>query len=149
MDKANTGLYPNQLYSISTAMDKTYVLDCSLSEDPARKYTGCLWRFTGDKNQKFLVNKIHDDFYEIVESFSGRVMQVKNSKINNGAKIVFEPKSNRPNEWWQLIPVKKTNEAYKDMNAFYFRSFCGKTIDVKHAKATNDAEVFQYDYNGN
>ena len=35
------------------------------------------------------------------------------------------------------------------MKAYYFRSFCGKTIDVKHAKAADDAEVFQYDYNGN
>lgn len=47
-------------------MDKTYVLDCSLNEDPTKKYTACLWRFTGNPNQKFKVNKLHDDFYEIV-----------------------------------------------------------------------------------
>ncbi len=87
----------NQLYTISTAMDKTYVLDCSMNEDPSKKYTCCLWKFNGNPNQKFKINKLHDDYYEIVETFSSRVMQVKNSKINNGAKIVFESKSNKPN----------------------------------------------------
>ena len=76
-------------------------------------------------------------------------MQVKDTKINNGAKIIFGPRRNQPNEWWQLIPVAKTHEQYNGVNAYFFRSFCGKTIDVKHAKATTDAEVFQYDYNGN
>ncbi len=36
-------------------------------------------------------------------------MQVKDSKINNGAKIIFDQRRNQPNEWWQLIPVWKTN----------------------------------------
>jgi hypothetical protein len=76
-------------------------------------------------------------------------MQVRNSKINNGAKIVFAPRTNQSNEKWQLIPVEKTDESYKDKKAYYFRSFCGKTIDVMHAKAVSDAEIMQYDYNGN
>lgn len=98
----------NNIYSIYSGIDKTFVLDCSQNNDPTKKFTACLWKYSGDPNQKFKVNKLPNDFYEIFEQ-SGKVLQVKDSKVNNGAKIVFEQRKNQPNEWWQLIPVSKTN----------------------------------------
>lgn len=103
-------LLENRPYTISTALDKSFVLDCSQNDDLNKKYSACLWKRSNDLNQKFKVFRHHDNFYEIVELKSNQVMQVKDSKINNGARIIFGPKRNQYNEWWQLIPVRKTNE---------------------------------------
>lgn len=78
----------NNFYSVYSGLDKTFVLDCSQSNDPSKKFTACLWKYNGDPNQKFKINKLDNDYYEILES-SGKVLQVKDSKLNNGAKIVF------------------------------------------------------------
>lgn len=59
-------LRPNAIYSIYSAMDKSFVLDCSQSNDPSKKFNACLWKSTGDLNQKFYLNKLPNGFYEII-----------------------------------------------------------------------------------
>ncbi len=56
----------NNIYSIYTAMDKTFVLDCSQSDDPVKNFTACLWKYTGDANQKFIINRLPNGYYEII-----------------------------------------------------------------------------------
>lgn len=59
-------LKPSTLYSIYTAMDRTFVLDCSQSNDPSKKSNACLWKYTGDQNQKFYLNRLPNGFFEII-----------------------------------------------------------------------------------
>ena len=89
--EANT-LSPNTLYTIKSGLDHNFVLDCSQSNDPTKKLSACLWKNTGDQNQKFQISKRdnNSDFYIIRTQGTNKVMQIKDSKINNGAKIVFE-----------------------------------------------------------
>jgi len=61
--KGQVTLNTNNLYSIYTAMDKTFVLDCSQNNDTTKKFTACLWKYNGDPNQRFRATKLPNDYY--------------------------------------------------------------------------------------
>jgi hypothetical protein len=48
------------------------------------------------------------------------------------------------NEFWELVPANFMNKP----NAFYLKSFCGKTLDVNGGNAHNETHIIQWDYNG-
>ena len=82
---------PTKLYSIKTAMDVNMVLDNSQNNDVNKKFTACLWKNTGDHNQKFrIIQQGNSEYYVIENPSTKKFMQIKNSKINNGAKVVFD-----------------------------------------------------------
>ena len=66
-------------------------MDCSQSNDLTKKFTACLWTNNGDKNQRFIITRRDNqsDYFIVRNVLTGTVLQVKDSKINNGAKIVF------------------------------------------------------------
>lgn len=83
----------NRQYIIHTALDQSFVLDRSQYPDPIKKDTAVIYGNNNSVNQKFNIVNVTEDRYIISSPMDNYVLQVQNSKINNGARVFFGPSS--------------------------------------------------------
>ena len=129
---------PNQDYVISTALDKTKVLDVSQNNDNS-KYTLSIWTRHGNTNQRFRFREVAGGRYQIISGLGGTV-EVPNGSTADCVQIFISQPNNVENEFWQIVPASNAPGAY------YIKSFCGKALDVEAAKTADGTRVLQYQH---
>ena len=70
-------------------------------------------------------------------------MEVPQESTENGAQIFVHYPNNTPNEHWDIQPAPERE------NAYYIRSFCGKSLDVFEGSTENNTPIIQWDFHGN
>jgi hypothetical protein len=116
----------NQLYRIVSGLNKNMVLDASQDKKHLNKLI--LYEWNNGSNQKFAVRALGNNKYAFFCSTNNGTVEVPQSSTNNGAQIEVNQPNKAVNEMWELVPVDKAE--WKGRNAFYFKSFCGKCLDV-------------------
>lgn len=131
-----------QQYKIVSGLSSKMVLDVSQSQHDHNHLI--IYEFNNGANQKFYFQSIGGNKYGIFSAKTHQTVEVPNGSSQNGTRIVCSQANKQVNEFWELVPANFMGKP----NAFYIKSFCGKTLDVKGGECHNEAHVIQWDYNG-
>lgn len=140
-----TGWAPVQgaQYKIISGLSSKMVLDVSQNQHEYNHLI--LYEWHNSSNQKFYFQSIGGNKYGIFSSHNNQTVEIPNGNQNSGTRVVCGQPNMQVNEFWELIPASFMGKP----NAFYIKSFNGKTIDVHGAECKNGAHIIQWDYNGN
>lgn len=125
-------------------MNKKYVADISGNPDDHKKLI--LYKWNGGDNQQFYIQH-HNGKYIFVSASSGESVQIQGGSNDNGAKLHGSHKGHQSHEQFELIPCNNPQFAKKE--AYFIRTHSGKTVDVSGGQCDNEAEIIQWDFNGN
>jgi hypothetical protein len=116
----------DQLYKVVSGLNNKMVLDASQDKKHLNKLI--LYEWNNGSNQKFAVRALGANKYAFFCSTNNGTIEVPQSSTNNGAQIEVNQPNKAANEMWELVPVDKAE--WKGKHAYYFKSFCGKCLDV-------------------
>jgi pectinesterase len=97
------------------------------------------WNYSGQVNQKFIINDVGSGYYNIVNGNSGKCLDVTAGSTSNGAIIQQWGYAGSANQQWT---IESTGDGYYKI----INRNSGKCLDVKDASTSNGAVIQQYTF---
>ena len=130
-------------YKLVSGLSNKMVMDVSQRE--ADKNQLILYEWKNSSNQKFYFQSAGGNKWGIFSVQSNWTVEIPNASHVKGTRVVCGQPSMQANEMWELIPANFMGKP----NSFFIKGCSGQVIDVYGAECKNEANITQWEHNGN